>query len=167
MKQSTWRILETFPAFNGKLKAYENVLSAEEAMDGLNPVEATFLTLAWFFEDPGRQEFNIGLLYNHLDDDWLELALELMALFFREDTFLIKKPALSFVRKGSNGFFSQKQFADYLKENGLNYDKRKLNVYYHRGKIPKPDLELGGTVYWRRASVETFCEQEKSRLKTD
>ncbi|USK35177.1 hypothetical protein LIT25_07645 [Bacillus sp. F19] len=80
---------------------------------------------------------------------------------------MIKKPALSFVRKGSDGFFSQKQFADYLKENGLNYDKRKLNVYYYRGKIPEPDLELGGTVYWSRASVETFCEQEKSRLKTD
>lgn len=167
MKQSTGRILETFPVFKGKMNAYKNVLSAEEAMEGLNLVEATFLRLAWFFEDPEHQSFDIGLLYRQLDDDWLELALELTALFFREDTFLIKNPALSFVRKGSNGFFSQKQFANYLKENGLNYDRRKLNVYYHRGKIPEPDLELAGTVYWSRASVETFCEQEKSRLKTD
>ncbi|MCM3413206.1 hypothetical protein [Metabacillus litoralis] len=167
MKKSTQRILENFPAFKGKLKAYKNIGLVEEAMEGLNPVEATFLKLAWYFEEPEHEHFNIGFLYQHLDDDWLELALEVIAQFFREDTFLIKKPALSFVRKGSNGFFSQKQFADYLTENGLKYDKRKLNVYYHRGKIPEPDLELGGTTYWSKTSVETFCEQEKSRLKTE
>ena len=60
----------------------------------------------------------------------------------------------------------ERWYYPYLKENGLKYDKRKLNVYYHRGKIPEPDLELGGTTYWSRASVESFCEQEKSRLKT-
>ncbi|MDR0140156.1 hypothetical protein RFW18_20545 [Metabacillus idriensis] len=166
MKQSTGRILDTFPVIKGKMNAYENSLSAEEAMEGLNPVEATFLRLAWYFEDPEHQSFDIGLLYRQLDNDMLELALELMALFFKEDTFLIKKPGLSFVRKGSNDFFSQKQFADYLKENGLNFDKSKLNVYYRRGKIPEPELDLAGRVYWSKTLVERFCEKEKGRLKS-
>jgi hypothetical protein len=153
LKKATKQIIEIFPNLEEKKE--------------LNEVEATFLKLACFFEDPEHQDFNIGLLYKHLDNDWLELALELMVQFFSEDTYLIKRPALSFVRKGSNGYFNQKQFADFLAENGLNYDKRKLNVYYKRGKISEPDLEIGGTTYWSKASVEKFCEQEKRRLKTD
>ncbi|MBZ5751343.1 hypothetical protein [Metabacillus rhizolycopersici] len=167
MKRSTKRIIEIFPNFKGKLMAYKNVLLAEEAMKGLNEVEATFLKLAWFFEEPEHENFNIGLLYQHLDNNWLELALELIVQFFREETYLIQDPVLSLIRKGSNEYFNQKQFADYLSENGLNYDKRKLNVYYSRGKVPKADIILAGTSYWSRSTVEDFCEREKNRLKKD
>jgi hypothetical protein len=167
LKKTTKRIIEIFPGLEGKLKAYENISLVEDAMKGLNEVEATFLKLAWFFQDPEQENFNIGLLYQHLDNDWLELALELMVQFFREDTYLIQKPTLSFIREGSNDYYNQKQFADYLSEHGLNYDKRKLNVYFHRGKLPEPDLKLGGTPYWERKSVEKFCDQEKIRLKSD
>jgi hypothetical protein len=165
VKKSTKRITETFPNFEGKLKAYKNILLVEEAMKGLNQVEATFLKLAWFFEEPKHENFNIGLLYHHLDGEWLELALELITQFFIEDTYLIQQPTISIIREGKERFFNQKQFADYLSENGLNYDKRKLNVYYNRGKIPKADVELAGTPYWSRSTVEDFCEQEKLRLK--
>ncbi|KKI91473.1 hypothetical protein WQ54_14465 [Bacillus sp. SA1-12] len=165
MKRSTKRINEHFPEFEGKLKANKNNVLIEESMKGLNEVEVTFLKLACFFENPEHEKFDIGLLYQHLDNDWLELALELIAQFFKEDTYLIQMPALSFVRKDSKGFFNQKQFADFLAENELNYDRRKLNVYFSRGKLPNPDLELGGTPYWSQTSVEKFCEEEKKRLK--
>lgn len=167
MKKSTKRIIETFPHFEDKLMTYKNNLLIEEAVKGLNAVEATFLNLACFFEDPEHEDFNIGFLYQHLDNDWLELALELITQFFKEDTYLIQQPTLSIIREGKGYFFNQKQFADYLSENGLNYDKRKLNVYYSRGKVPKSDIELAGTPYWSKSTVEDFCEQEKNRLKMD
>ncbi|MGM0877469.1 MAG: hypothetical protein ACQEWV_22720 [Bacillota bacterium] len=165
MKKSTKRIVETFPNFENKLMVYKNSLLIEEALKGLNQVEATFLKLAWFFEEPEHQNFNIGLLYHHLDGEWLELALELITQFFKEDTFLIQQPTFSIIREGKGRFFNQKQFADFLSESGLNYDKRKLNVYYNRGKLPKADLELGGKPYWSKLTVVDFCEQEKQRLK--
>jgi hypothetical protein len=165
MKRSTKRIIESFPKFKGKLKAYENILSVEEAMKGLTDVEAVFLKLAWFFEAPEQESFNIGLLYHHLDNDWLEFALELLTQFFQEDTYLIQHPTISILRETKDHYFNQKQFADFLSEQGLNYDKRKLNVYYSRGKIPKADVELAGTSYWSKSTVEDFCEQEKERLK--
>jgi hypothetical protein len=142
MKRSTKRIIEKFPKFKRKLKAYENILSVEEAMKGLTGVEAVFLKLAWFFEDPEQESFNIGLLYHHLDNEWLEFALELMSQFFREDTYLIQNPTHSILRETPDDYFNQKQFADFLSEQGLNYDKRKLNVYYSRGKIPKQILNF-------------------------
>ncbi|MCM3655129.1 hypothetical protein [Metabacillus litoralis] len=153
MKNVTKRIIENFP----------NLEKTKE----IHTVEATFLHLAWFFEDPENQDFNIGLLYKHLDNDWLELALELIAQFFREETHLIQEPVLSFIRKGSNEYFNQTQFADFLSERGLKYDKRKLNVYYKRGKLPKTDVEISGTPFWSKSTVEDFCEQEKKRLKKD
>jgi hypothetical protein len=107
------------------------------------------------------------LLYQHLDNDWLELALELITQFFREDTYLIQQPTLSIIGKNNNEYFNQKHFADFLSESGLKYDKGKLNVYYSRGKVPEPDLELSGTPYWSKSIVDEFCEQEKKRLKKD
>ncbi|MCQ6281693.1 hypothetical protein [Bacillus sp. EB600] len=165
MKSSTKRIVETFPKFKGRLKAYENIDLVKEALKGLTEVEATFLKLAWFFEAPEYESFNIRWLYEYLDDEWLEFALELMVQFFREDTYLIQKPTFSILREPNDNYFNQKQFADFLSENGLHYDKRKLNVYYSRGKLPKADIELAGTPYWSKLTVEDYCEQEKSRLK--
>ena len=36
-------------------------------MKGLTDVEAVFLKLAWFFEAPEQESFNIGLFYHHLN----------------------------------------------------------------------------------------------------
>jgi hypothetical protein len=38
------------------------------------------------------------------------------------------------------------QFASYLKEEGLNYNRSKLNMYYKRGKVPEADLTIGDTL---------------------
>ncbi|MCM2535305.1 hypothetical protein NDK43_26880 [Neobacillus pocheonensis] len=104
-------------------------------------------------------------MYHHLGNEWLDFALELVTQFFQEDTYLIQKPTHSILRETLDHYYNQKQFADFLLEHGLNYDKRKLNVYYSREKIPKADVELAGTPYWSKSRVEEFCEKEKKRLK--
>ncbi|MCM2535303.1 hypothetical protein NDK43_26870 [Neobacillus pocheonensis] len=70
---------------------------------------------------------------------------------------LIQKPTHSILRDTPVDYFNQKQFVDFLSEHGLNYDKRKLNVYYSGGKMPKADLELAGIPYWSKSTVEECC----------
>ena len=104
-------------------------------MKGLTDVEVVFLKLAWFFEAPEQEGFNIGLFFHHLNNDWLEFTLELVTQFFLEDMYLIEKPPIPFFKKHPTNILIQKQFADFLSAHGLNYDKRKLNVYYSRGLL--------------------------------
>ncbi|RBW68257.1 hypothetical protein [Bacillus taeanensis] len=163
MKKATKHILDKFPMLEGKLEAYQNRDSIKDVMEPLNDVEETFLKLVWFFENPEDESFHLGWLYRDLDDDWLEFALELIAFYFREDTYLIKNPSFSLIREGDD-YLNQTQFAGYLVENRLKYDRVKLNVYMKRGKIPKPDIKLSGQGYWSKSTVERFCEQEKERL---
>jgi hypothetical protein len=163
MKNATRRILETFPAFKDKVYVYENRQLVEEVLKELDDVQATFLQLVLFFEDPENETFEIGLLYRHLDNEWLEFALELMTEYFRKDTYLIQKPTYSLIRKGAD-YKSMSQFADYLSEQGLRYDRQKLNLYFERGKVPQPDLIVGGIKYWSEETVQSYGEQEKTRV---
>jgi hypothetical protein len=66
---------------------------------------------------PEREEYDIGLLYRNLDDEWLEFSLELISTFFRDDTYL-KSPTFSMIRDGEE-YLNQAQFADHLNEQGL------------------------------------------------
>ncbi|WP_061810472.1 hypothetical protein [Rossellomorea vietnamensis] len=163
MKNATRRILETFPILKDKVHAFENRQQVHEALTGLDDVQATFLQLVWFFEDPENETFNMGLLYRHLDNEWLEFALELMTEYFRRDTYLIQKPTYSLIREGAD-YKSMSQFADYLSEQGLRYDRQKLNLYFERGKVPQPDLVVGGIKYWSKETVQNYEEQEKIRV---
>ncbi|USK34474.1 hypothetical protein LIT25_03640 [Bacillus sp. F19] len=43
---------------------------------------------------------------------------------------------------------------------------QKLHLYYDRGKVPQPDLIVGGIKYWSKATAQAYCEKEKNRLKT-
>lgn len=165
MKNVTNTIIEYFPMIEGKLNDRENSTLLDETIEGLNQIESTFLNLAWYFENPENVEFNLGLLYRNLDNNWLELALELINRFFIENTYLIQKPTLAIIRKDDNNYFSQIKFAEYLSENGLNFDRKKINVYYNRGKLPEPDLKIDGIPYWDKSTVEFFCKQEINRLK--
>ncbi|MBT2695913.1 hypothetical protein J7E79_00425 [Bacillus sp. ISL-40] len=107
----------------------------EQIVDQKDHIIGIYLTKPpkTFFEAPEYESFNIGLLYHHLENEWLEFALELMTQFFQEDTYLIQKPTFSILRETPDHYFNQKQFADFLSVHGLHYDKRKLNVYYSRG----------------------------------
>jgi hypothetical protein len=161
MKYATKKIIEVFPDLEpllGKEKEREEILST------LQPLNRTFLQLGMFFENPKEEHFNLALLYQHLDNDWLELALELITLYFREETYLIQKPSYSLIKDGSD-YFNLTEFARYLTDHGVPYDRQKVNLYYERGKVPKADLFLGsGTKYWHLSTVQAFCEQEKNRM---
>lgn len=164
MKKTTRRIVEQFPQFEDKTNAYESILLSSEALKGLDNVQATFLKLSWFFENPEQESFDIRQLYLYLDDEWLEFALELITEYFREDTFLIREPSYSLIKDGSD-YLSLTQFAEYLAEEGLRYDRQKLNLYYKRGLVPKPDIVVGGVKYWSKKTVQLYKEHEVTRFQ--
>ncbi|WP_121614220.1 hypothetical protein [Mesobacillus foraminis] len=139
MKKTTQRIIEKFPMLEELLSDYDN---SGGALGEFDEIEAAFLGLARFFESPGKESFDLGTLYRHLDNDWLEFALELITDYFREETYLIQKPSYSIIKDGSD-FYSLTQFAEELSKRGLRYDRQKLNLYFERGKVPQPDLVVG------------------------
>ncbi|MFG6150649.1 hypothetical protein [Halobacillus sp. B23F22_1] len=53
----------------------------------------------------------------------------------------MKNPTFHVIRE-SEEYKNQTQFAQYLKEHGLHYDRSKINVYLKREMIPSPDLEI-------------------------
>lgn len=166
MKKTTKRIIEKLPNLKDKILAHESVLLAEEALQALRKEERTFLKLAWFFEDPEHANFDLTSLYKNLEDDWLEWALELIALYFQEDTYLIKKPSFSIIKTNNSDYLNQSQFANYLTENGLKYDRAKVKNYYDRGNIPAADLIVSNTTYWKVETVQEYCEKEKRKLNS-
>lgn len=163
MKKTTQRIVEAFPVLKNILNNNDLCPSENELIKRLNDIEKTFLELACFFEEPNKNSFDLSSLYNYLDNDWLEFALELITIYFREDTYLIQNPSYSLIKDGSE-YVSLSQFAKELNSKGLNYNRQKLNLYYSRGKIPQPDLIIGGTKYWNKKTVQDYYEQEKRKM---
>lgn len=166
LRKATQRIIKKFPKLKEKIHHHENVLLAGQSLEELNDIQATFLQLAWFFEAPDKESFDLGYLYRRLNDDWLEFALELIIEYFREDTYLIQKPSFLLIKDGDGSkYLRLSQFANYLSEHGLPYDRQKLNLYYGRKKVPEPDFIIGGTKYWSLKSVQEFYKKEKTRLE--
>ncbi|WP_338473320.1 hypothetical protein R4Z10_21485 (plasmid) [Niallia sp. XMNu-256] len=162
MKNTTKRIIEKFPSLEEKVLEMTGSRLVVGEDISLDSVECTFLKLALFFENPENAHFDLASLYKDLDNDWLEWALELITHFFQKDTFLIQNPSFVIIKDGSD-YLNLTQFAQFLTDQGLRYDRQKVNLYYERGKIPQPDLLIGGTKYWSRATASRYMEQEKSR----
>lgn len=163
MKKTTRRIIEKFPMLENKLEVHLDIELAPDALPSLETIEQIFLKLAYFFESPNDEGFDLRMLYKHLDDDWLEWALELITLYFREDTHLIKKPSFSIIKENDANYLNQSQFADYLTEQGLKYDRAKVKNYYDRGIIPDADVIISNTKYWSKETVQAYCEKEKRK----
>lgn len=159
MKRATKEILTFFPNLKNHLNDNESAMLSDETLSTLMSMEQTFLKLAWFFENPDKENFNLETLYKTLEDEWLEFALEVIDLFFKNDTYLIKNQTTSFVTEKST-YLNQSQFADYLKEHGLTYNRSKVNTYMKRGKLPGPDLVVGSTKYWLIATCENYLHDE-------
>lgn len=161
MKKATERVIKNFPMLENKITAYENVLLIEEAIKGLNEIERTFLKLVWYFEEPESQSFDMRNLYLYLSDEWLDLALELITDYFRNETYLINtKPTFSVIKEDDE-YLGMSQFASYLTENGLNFSKQRVSVSYKRGKMPEPDLVIAGVKYWSIETAEKFLKGNK------
>lgn len=151
LKKSTQMILESLPM----LKSY--IEDKENDLEKLNQIESTFLKLALFFEKPNDNQFELNELLQHLSDDWLLLALNSINTYFQRDTYLIKNPTHSFI--DGNNYLNQKDFVEYLNENGEKYSEAKMSVYIQREIIPKPDLILSGTRYWLKSTCEMFLNE--------
>lgn len=164
MKIATEMILDEFPILEEEITANESVLLSNQALEKLSEVEQVFLRLAWFFERPEEENFNLDSLYNHLDNDWLEFALEVIYTFFHKDTYLIQNPTNSIIT-GKDIYMNQTRFANFLNENGLKYDKAKMSTYIKRGIIPPADITVSGTKYWERLTCENFLEYELDKNK--
>jgi len=147
MKNSTDMILDRLPVLNQYINTDECILISNEALSKLNDMEQTFLKLVCFFEDPNEQNFNLESIYKTLEDDWLVFALEVIFVFFKKDTYLLKESKVEFVTENNN-YLNQSQFVDFLNNNGVKYTRQKMNTYIKRGKIPEPSLVVAGVKYW-------------------
>lgn len=159
MKNSTRKVIESLPVLEKYLEDMDNV-----NFKNLNPVEKTFLDLVNFFEHPEKHDFQLQNIYQNLNDDWLLLALNAINLFFEKDTYLMKNATHSIIKEGDD-YLNQKEFVDFLNENGENYSEAKMSVYVQRGIIPSPDLILSNTRYWLKSTCEMFLSRTKNNDK--
>ncbi|AQR76227.1 hypothetical protein BXP28_01205 [Paenibacillus larvae subsp. larvae] len=138
----------------------EEHIKNKKSCEGLSDVEQIFLELCCFFEHPDRTSFDLSKLFQFLDGSWLTLALEAIHLFFKKDTYLLPEGSdhMYIVDKAEVELLNQTQFADMLREAGFRYDRRKINVYYKRGKLPPEDKKIGGKVYWFIDTVEQYIQ---------
>lgn len=167
MKNTTQKIINQFPQLKPLLdESNKEVLKTSST---LSELEKTFLQLARFFEKPNEEAFSLQLLYQHLEDEWLEFALQLIVEFFRNETYLIKNPNFSIIRD-SQDYYTQSDFARFLQEKGFpDYTQNKVAVYKKRGKFPKEDILIAGKPYWSRYTAEIFLrklELEKKRKES-
>lgn len=162
MKKSSTMILDKFPFFEKHLNDYDSTILTDNALSEYSKTEQVFLRLLWFFENPDNENFNLESLYKHLSDGWLSFALESIVIFFKEDTYLMKKPSFSLVTEKS-AYYNQSDFVRFLNENKhlheLNFSRPMFNTYLKRGHIPEPDLVVGGSKYWTKESCETYLNQ--------
>ncbi|PDY14150.1 hypothetical protein COO16_04095 [Bacillus pseudomycoides] len=162
MRKATQLIIKEFPVLEQHLHSHEDTLLRQKALDSLeSEVEKTFLILAWFFEDPQKNDFDVRKLYNYLQDDWLEFSLDILNTFFKHDTYLINKPTHSVILDRDD-YFSQTSFANFLNEKGFKFDQRKISVYRKRGSIPKEDIVIAGIPYWSKFTVEEYAKSLKT-----
>lgn len=142
------------------LKVTEQMPFLKEHYDGnstrkLEKGEKVFLDLFRFFESPENTGFDLQQIYNHLDNDWLEFALECIHTYFLEDTYLVTNPSHALITDG-DFYLGQTRFAEFLNERGVSFDRAKMSKYISRGKIPEPDLIISGVKYWERTTCEDF-----------
>lgn len=158
MAYATGVVLQYFPMLKDHIPNGDSALLTDDSLSKLNPTQQTFLRLIWFFEKPNEANFNLESLYKELDEDWIEFALEAVYTFFKKDTYLLQQSQSMLVKEDSE-FLNQSQFARYLSDQGLNYSRKKFNVYLSRGKLPKPDLTVSGTPYWELITCESFVKE--------
>lgn len=125
----------------------------------LSEVEFVFYELCLFFQNPQNQTFDISSIYRHLEGKNITLALDSLQTFFKEDTYLMPEEKVLTIYE-HDPLVNQTEFSQFLLDNGLSYDLRKLNVYYKRGLLPTPNVVIGGKPYWLESSVRNFLHEK-------
>ena len=158
MKVATKQIVDKFPMLKTKLPDHESVLLSEETLKHLSDTEQFFLRMAWFFENPRKENFNLNTLFDQIDEEWLSFALESINVFFKRDTYLLDQTDFSIITEDSM-YYSQSDFATYLNEHGFNYSRPKINTYKSRGTIPPPDITVSNVPYWELSTCESYLRE--------
>lgn len=165
MKKATSLVIEKLPILKDHIKADENMLVRQHALDGLdNEVERTFLKLIWFFEKPGSNDFDLKNLYMQLKDEWLVFALDVIDFYFKEDTYLIQESTdLVLI---SDDYLDQNGASRYLESKGLNFPQGKIATYILRGKFPREDLIISGKKFWRKSTIDKYASEFQTKEDT-
>ncbi|QQK78023.1 hypothetical protein HUG15_22170 [Salicibibacter cibarius] len=56
-------------------------------------------------------------------------------------------------------YYGLKEFADFAKEEGLEYSTRHLSVYKGRGMLPEPTVLIGDKAGWTREQINEWIKQ--------
>lgn len=160
MKKATSVIIEKIPSLKKHVTAEQNMLMRQHALNELtNDVERTFIELIWFFEEPEVNNFDLKLLYERLDNDWLKFAIDVIGFYFREDTYLIQNSTDSVIV--SDDYLDQNGASRYLESKGLgNFPQNKIATYIYRGKFPKEDLLISGKKFWLTSTMDKYALEQ-------
>ncbi|MEK6190619.1 MAG: hypothetical protein N2A99_06485 [Carnobacterium alterfunditum] len=159
-------IYERYPAVKDKIKR------PNDPNLSLSTEEAVFIQLVKFYENPTLHQFSLNMLYEHLKDEDLLFALESVITFFQKDTILVQDVSQTFYDSNllNEQIVGQKNFSLMVEEaiKGMKFRPSMLYMYWKRrsDRVPRPDLIIDGTPYWKVSSVELFITNEKKRRKT-
>lgn len=160
MKKAIAQIIEKLPCLKKHVQSNENLFMRQQALNELsNDVEKTFIQLVWFFEKPEQNQFELNLLYQHLNGKWLNFALETITLYFRQDTFLLPNPTDSVII--SDDYLDQNGASRFLAKKGLsNFPQSKIATYIQRGTFPREDILIAGKKFWKIKTIEDYAADQ-------
>lgn len=118
--------------------------------------------LTRYFLAPDVENFDLRELYTYLENQDLQLALNAIQTFFSQDTYLLQDEVEPMIlQPKQNPLMNQKGFVELLVENGMKFDKSKLNVYYSRDLLPAPALYIAGKPYWYKSQIMKYIQKNK------
>ena len=139
----------------------------------LNTQEAVFYQLLRFFQEPHTNQFSVNMIYEHLLDEDLLFAIELMVTYFQKDTTLVKNVSQNFYELNllREQIVNQSKFSSMVESSikGMKFRPSMVYMYWQRrsDKIPRPDLIIEGTPYWKESAVEDFIAKEKKQRRKE
>lgn len=167
LMESIKKLYERFPVLKEKDKR------PNDPKISLTTQEAVFYQLLRFFQEPKVNQFSVNMLYEHLLDEDLLFAMELMITFFQKDTTHVKNVSQNFYELSllREPIVNQKAFSSMVEEaiEGMKFRPSMLYMFWQRrsDKIPRPDLIIEGTPYWKKSAVEDFILKEKKKRKKE
>lgn len=165
--KSVQLIFEKFPAVQKKVER------PNDPTVTLTNQEAVFYQMVQFFQNSKSIQFSLNMLYEHLKDEELLFALQVVVTFFQKDTTLVKDVSQNFydLHLLREPIVGQKRFSGMVEENveGMKFRPSMLHMYWQRRseKIPRADLIIDGTPYWKVSAVEDFIDKEKEKRKNE
>lgn len=139
----------------------------------LNTQEAVYFQLLRFFQDPNTNQFSVNMIYEHLQDEDLLFAIELLITYFQRDTTLVTNVSQNFYELHllKEQIVNQSKFSSMVESSikGMKFRPSMVYMYYQRrsDKIPRPDLIIDGTPYWKESAVEEFIAKEKKKRRKE